>query len=259
MKSRFKLLHFVLTIILIMLLQMPALAVPQIMSYQGKLNDKNGVPVSGVVTMTFTIYDAATGGNTLWTETWTGASSVNVTNGIFNVALGSQTAFPATLFSSDTLYLGITVGTDAEMIPRQQITSGSYAFKSKNVEYNVPIGTIMAWAKNLTGVPVLPDGWVECDGQTLSDTNSFLNGQVIPNLNGANNQPQRFLRGNTTSGSVGGNESFSWTHRHADGASTSGSKITLTTAHPYGLTDYQGGDQDLKPPYYEIVWIMKVK
>jgi len=45
------------------------------MSYQGKLNDKNGVPVSGSVTMTFTIYDAATGGNALWTETWTGANS----------------------------------------------------------------------------------------------------------------------------------------------------------------------------------------
>jgi hypothetical protein len=41
-----------------------------------KLNDKNGVPVSGSVTMTFTIYDAVSGGNALLTEIWTGVKSL---------------------------------------------------------------------------------------------------------------------------------------------------------------------------------------
>lgn len=59
-----------------------------------------------------------------------------------------------------------------------------------------PIGTIVAWHKSLTGTPTLPDGWVQCDGQTLRDSASPYNGQVIPNLNGE----ARFLRGGATSG-----------------------------------------------------------
>lgn len=47
-----------------------------------------------------------------------------------------------------------------------------------------PIGFIGDWHKDLTGVPDLPSGWVECNGQTLNDKNSLLNGVVIPNLNG---------------------------------------------------------------------------
>lgn len=63
MKRFFDLCKYLIVIFLIV----PAVAsaVPNVMSYQGKLNDKNGVPVSGSVTMTFTIYDAATGGNML--------------------------------------------------------------------------------------------------------------------------------------------------------------------------------------------------
>lgn len=242
----------------LVLLPTVALAVPQIMSYQGKLNDKTGVPVNGSVTMTFTIYDAPTGGNVLWTETWT---SVNVSNGIFNVALGSVTPFPSTLFNSDTLYLGIRVGTtDAEMTPRQRITSGSYAFKAATVEYNVPIGTIVAWAKDLTGVPALPDGWVECNGQQLVDAQSPLNNQIIPNLNGNN----YFLRGSTTSNGTGG----SATHTHSvpmDGWGSGGANgVTGRLVVTYGTmglatVDNTTGPGSSIPPYHNVVWIMKVK
>lgn len=73
-----------------------------------------------------------------------------------------------------------------------------------------PVGAIVAWAKNLTGVSTnLPTGWVECDGQVLADTNSLLYGQVIPNLNGASGAPQRFLRGAPTSGATGGADTSS--------------------------------------------------
>ena len=36
----------------------------------------------------------------------------------------------------------------------------------------VPIGSIIAWHKSFSNSPALPDGWVECDGQVLSDPNS---------------------------------------------------------------------------------------
>ena len=63
-----------------------------------------------------------------------------------------------------------------------------------------PIGSVLPWAKSLSGVPALTTYYVECNGQTLSDAGSPLNGIVIPNLNGNN----YFLRGNATSGGTGG-------------------------------------------------------
>ena len=56
--------------------------VPQMINYQGVLTDDTGTPVDGVVSMTFTIYDAATGGNDLWTENH---GFVTAIGGFFNV------------------------------------------------------------------------------------------------------------------------------------------------------------------------------
>lgn len=70
----------------------------------------------------------------------------------------------------------------------------------------VPIGTIVAWHGNMTGVPGLPTGWLECNGQTIADAASPMNGQAVPNLNSATTSESgdasrgRFLRGHTTSG-----------------------------------------------------------
>ena len=71
-----------------------------------------------------------------------------------------------------------------------------------------PIGAVIAWLKSFTNTPNLPDGWVECDGSTLSDSDSPFNGQTIPDLNGDN----RFLRGDATSGGTGGATASVHTH-----------------------------------------------
>ena len=62
---------------------------------------------------------------------------------------------------------------------------------------HIPVGTIMAWHKSLTGTPALLTSWVECSGQVLSDSESVYDGVTIPDLNGE----ARFLRGSATSGS----------------------------------------------------------
>jgi hypothetical protein len=107
----------------ILILSFSAFAVPQLINYQGELSDSSGNPVSGDVSVTFTIYNAASAGDVLWNETQT----VTVINGVFNVLLGSQTPFPTDLFSLDDTYLGVKVGADAEMTPRQQLASVPYA------------------------------------------------------------------------------------------------------------------------------------
>lgn len=120
-----------------------------------------------------------------------------------------------------------------------------------------PIGSILAWLADYTNTPSLPDGWVECNGQTLNDSESVYDTQTIPDLNGSSGA-QRFLRGSTTSGGTGGSD----THTH-----------TLDTRAvgpngPHGAgTDPAGSDggdntsqsSSSLPSYYEVVWIMRVK
>lgn len=93
--------------------------------YQGRLNNSAGIPFAGAVPMTFRIYSASTGGIALWQEQW---ASVQVTGGLFNVMLGSQTAIPQSIITGNTsLWLGISVNTDSEMTPRIQLGSVPFA------------------------------------------------------------------------------------------------------------------------------------
>ena len=119
------------------------------------------------------------------------------------------------------------------------------------------VGTIKAWHKSMTGMPSnsLTAFWVECDGSTLSDTESPFNGQTVPDLNG----DHRFLRGNDTSGDTGGTETH--THSNSTGsddiAQAGDTKVTFhdTTGNLYQTTSATG----TLPTYYGVVWIIKVK
>jgi hypothetical protein len=84
--------------------------------------------------MVFRLYDAATGGTPLWSEQWTGSNGVRVSDGLFNVMLGSLTALPQSAIAGRSqLFLGITVGTDDEMAPRVQLGSVPFAVQALTV------------------------------------------------------------------------------------------------------------------------------
>jgi hypothetical protein len=103
-----------------------AAAVPPTVGYQGRLYDQNGNPISGTLSVVFSLYPAASGGTAVWTET----QSVTFADGYFTAQLGSVTAFPASTFNGSVLYLGVKVGTDAEMTPRASVASVPYALAS---------------------------------------------------------------------------------------------------------------------------------
>jgi len=137
--------------------------------------------------------------------------------------------------------------------------------------YIAPIASIIAWAKNIKTGLTIPACWVECNGQTLNDSESILNGILIPNLNGQN----RFLRGNSTSGETGGEEKHTLTinemprHNHdinAGGSSGVASGVqptpaTTPTPSYSNLIRYTGDDapHENRPPFYDIVWIIRIK
>ena len=58
-------------------------------AYQGRLADSAGNPLTGTYNMIFRLYNVPTGGAPLWEEQWTGSNGVRVSDGLFNVMLGS--------------------------------------------------------------------------------------------------------------------------------------------------------------------------
>ena len=97
-------------------------------SYQGRLADSAGNPITASgIGMQFCLYDTDVGGSPVdgWCENHT---SVPVEDGLFSVLLGSINPIPiSTLANHGTLWLGIKVGSDSEMTPREQIASAPYA------------------------------------------------------------------------------------------------------------------------------------
>ncbi len=103
---------------------------PGSMAYQGRLVNTTGDPITAASTVIFSIYVDASGGTALWAET---LSVQPNDQGIFTVELGATHALTGTVFDGVKRWLGIKVGADAEMIPRQFLTSAPYAISATNI------------------------------------------------------------------------------------------------------------------------------
>ena len=109
-----------------------AQGIPETINYQGILKDAAGVVVSnGDYNLTFKLYDVASGGASLWSET----KLITVANGIVNTQLGSVVPIPQTTFTA-VAWLGITVAAGTELIPRIALASVPYSIYSLNVPDN---------------------------------------------------------------------------------------------------------------------------
>ena len=108
-----------------------------------------------------------------------------------------------------------------------------------------PVGGVIPWHKDLPGLPALPANFVECNGQVLNDPDSPLDGVTIPNYNGEG----RFIRAGTTSGQVGGIDSFGLANADANGGG-----VIVSVVSP----DFSPGAMP-HPPYATFVFVMRVK
>jgi microcystin-dependent protein len=154
-------------------------------------------------------------------------------------------------------------------------TNGYYSVMKNGVVANAnfnkavlpPIGCVLSWLKTLTGCPALPDGFVECNGQTLDDADSPFDGVTIPDLNGGT---YRMLRGASTSGGTTGSDTHTLTvdeipaHTHTVPASSSGgSTKTIYDLAGSGTLNSgsTGGGQAHNniPACYEVVYILRIK
>jgi hypothetical protein len=163
--------------------------VAKMINYQGKLTNASNIPVAdGSYNLKISIYDSESAGSCLWA--WKGscgtptAVPVTVTNGIFSVMLGDtsyQTTNALTLdFNTDSYFLGVTVGADAEMTPRKRIGAVGYAYNSDTVD-----------GKNSTDFALLAG---VAGGQTLNGGTAANNTLI--------------LQGNSTTGNTASNSNI---------------------------------------------------
>ncbi len=94
---------------------------------QGILKKSSGAALDdGTYSITFKLYNTEQGGTALWTET---QADVEVTSGIYTVALGSVTSL--SLPFNEDYFLGVKVGSTPEMSPRAKLTIAPYALSLK--------------------------------------------------------------------------------------------------------------------------------
>ena len=117
----------------------------------------------------------------------------------------------------------------------------------------IPIGGIISWHKSFSATPpTKPYGWVECNGQTITDANSIYNGQTVPDLNST----QRFLRGASSSGGTSGSD----THSHTVNSTTLSSNAIagVSTTVVISVSASTSSESTL-PTYFEVVFLIKIK
>ena len=160
------------------------------LNYQGRLTNSSYVPVTdGSYSMKFKIYDSASGGSCLW-ATGGGSDSANcsapssvavsVSRGLFNVLLGDTTIsnMPAMDldFNTASYYIGVTVGSDSEMTPRQRIGASPYAYNAEQL--NGLTSASFLQVGGTSGGQTTYGGSASGENLTLSSTSNSTKGKI---------------------------------------------------------------------------------
>ncbi len=133
----------------LLILMLPGFApgqAPAKVGYQGRLLNADGSPATGQQQIAFAIYDQASGGNQLWSET----QQLAPIDGYYATFLGEVSSFPADLFSGAERYLQLSVGGTA-LVPRQRIGSVPFALNCTNLSG----GTVNAASLTVSGHSVV--------------------------------------------------------------------------------------------------------
>jgi trimeric autotransporter adhesin len=104
-----------------------------LLHYQARLADATtGEALEGHFSMTFQIYEAESeGAAALWSE----IKEVTATQGLVSTLLGDTEALDADLFDGRDLWLGISVGADAEASPRQRMAPVAYSLYTRSASH----------------------------------------------------------------------------------------------------------------------------
>jgi hypothetical protein len=212
-----KLHHFFIVLALLAGIQQAAAQGTTAFTYQGQLHD-GGTNANGAYTMIFVLYDSASGGNSIGTNT----TSPTLANGLFSVNLDF-----GNVFNGNARWLDITItngGVTQTLSPRVQVLPSPYA-QFAAVAATVTNGAIMnaqlagnaVASTNIQNGAVttmqIANGAVTNQNLTANAVNAtnIASGQVVKSLNGltdsvilsAGKNVALFTNGSTLSFSAG--------------------------------------------------------
>jgi hypothetical protein len=172
--------------------------VPRLMRYGGKVPSSPGVSTTLVTNLTFSLYNTEQGGSPLWSE----HQNVEISaDGRYEVLLGASSAqgLPLELFTStEAQWLGVRTE-DGQELPRQQLTSASYALKALDAATlgGYPVSSFLLQSKSTTEPPL-----------SSSQSGIQLNANVVINPGSANYlakflDPSTIVSSNVTENTTG--------------------------------------------------------
>jgi len=101
---------------------------PSLLGYQGRLLRADGTAATGTATVSFAVYDAATGGSALWNE----AQTLGLSDGYYATLLGLATPLQDGLLDDGSRWLEVRVGSET-LSPRQRVASVAWALSARSV------------------------------------------------------------------------------------------------------------------------------
>lgn len=154
-------------------------------AFQGRVLGSGGTPVpNAVYRMSFTLFDAATDGASLWTET---NFNVPVAEGLFAVQLGSITPFPEGLFADEPdLHLEIAVDVNNNALdagdiqsPRTPLNAVPVALHAKNADTlgGLPMQDFASEAE-VSAAQALQDAAISTLESTVNSQDNLINGKL---------------------------------------------------------------------------------
>ena len=192
------------------LLPSVAAAAPLELTHQGRLLDSTGAPLAGPVDVTVSIFDDASAGTQVWTDTF---SAVELNEGFYTLILGSGEAIDASDFGTDdSLFVELSVDGGAPLPSRFALTSVPWALHAASATAvsggAVDATTITAESVDATDVaattvtstsvvsdsvtingvaavtdwsnlPNIPSELADGDADTLGDVGACTEGQII--------------------------------------------------------------------------------
>jgi hypothetical protein len=107
------------------------------LNFQARLETSAGAIVpDGTYSIVFNIYNASSGGSSLWNET----KSITTINGYLTATLGDTSSLTSLNWNQD-MWITMKVGTDPEMSPRLKLTAVPYAIQALQLQSTVGTGT----------------------------------------------------------------------------------------------------------------------
>ncbi len=162
-----------------------AQTVPGSISFNARLTDTSGAPITGSHTLAFGLYTTGSGGAAVWTETISGAGFS--TEGITFAELGASTPLTTAAIDGSKLYLEVSVD-GTTMSPRLAVVAVPYAIRASIAATSLSVGSLVesafsggSLAPALQARPSAPSTRLaECSAKTLQGVAATSRQSALP-------------------------------------------------------------------------------